>query len=360
MIIGHIERALELARDALGTTWPNPAVGCVIVKNGQIIGEGQTAKGGRPHAEIVALAMAQENASDAEMYVTLEPCCHIGKSGACTDAIIKSGIKEIFIATKDPYKEVAGKGIQVLKEAGIEVHYGLKENEANIINEGFFQVQKKSRPFVTLKLAMSIDGKIATKTGDSKWISNEKSRNYSHKLRKENDAILVGIGTIIKDDPLLNCRLPNYTDVDPVRIILDSHLKISKDSKIIKTADKIPTWIYSTEIQNKETQIKNLNPAEIINCQTTNAGLDLEFILQDLAKRGITRILVEGGSQVATSFLASGLVDRLLVFRAPIIIGNDGIAAISPMNNILLVDAPKLNLKHIQMLDDNILEEYGV
>ena len=293
--------ALRLARRNLGQTWPNPSVGAIIVKDGQIIGQGITAKGGRPHAETQALEQAGEKAKGATLYVTLEPCCHQGQTPPCTDAIIKAGISTVVVACKDPNPLISGLGMELLHQAGITVIEKIGEAEALEINRGFFSVITKKRPYIALKLATSLDGKIATATGASKWITSEKSRFQAQLLRSQYDAIATGIGTVLADDPQLTCRLPGLEGRSPVRVVFDRQGRLSKDSKLMKTKDQWPVWEMASPLSEA---------------------------MEDLANRGITRLLVEAGAKLSTAFLHSGLVDRIYWFRAPLMIGNDGLAAI--------------------------------
>ena len=293
--------ALRLARRDLGQTWPNPSVGAIIVKDGQIIGQGITAKGGRPHAETQALEQAGEKAKGATLYVTLEPCCHQGQTPPCTDAIIKAGISTVVVACKDPNPLISGLGMELLHQAGITVIEKIGEAEALEINRGFFSVITKKRPYIALKLATSLDGKIATATGASKWITSEKSRFQAQLLRSQYDAIATGIGTVLADDPQLTCRLPGLEGRSPVRVVFDRQGRLSKDSKLMKTKDQWPVWEMASPLSEA---------------------------MEDLANRGITRLLVEAGAKLSTAFLQSGLVDRIYWFRAPLMIGNDGLAAI--------------------------------
>ena len=293
--------ALRLARRNLGQTWPNPSVGAIIVKDGQIIGQGITAKGGRPHAETQALEQAGEKAKGATLYVTLEPCCHQGQTPPCTDAILSAGISTVVAACKDPNPLISGLGMELLHQAGITVIEKIGEAEALEINRGFFSAMTKKRPYIALKLATSLDGKIATATGASKWITSEKSRFQAQLLRSHYDAIATGIGTVLADDPQLTCRLPGLEGRSPVRVIFDRQKRLPADSQLAKTADQWPVWAVTAPIAEA---------------------------MEDLAKRGITRVLVEAGAKLSTAFLQSGLVDRIYWFRAPLMIGNDGLAAI--------------------------------
>lgn len=345
-----MEKALRLAQTALGKTAPNPAVGCIIAKNGIIVGQGTTQAGGVPHAEIIALDAAGKNAKEATMYVTLEPCCHQGKSPPCTDTIIQAGIKQVYIATLDPFSKVNGQGIARLKDAGIEVNIGICEPEALQLNEGFFSVIKKKRPFITLKLATSLDSKIATSSRKSQWITGEKARAYVHDLRGTHDAILVGIGTVLTDNPLLTCRSNTTSHPHLVRVVLDSWLRTPPTSKLVQTAEQSPCWIYS----RKDGE---LGHATIISSPDPN-HLTPQHIAEDLANRGITRLLIEGGSKVATSFLKAGLVDNLTWIRAPILIGNDGLDALGPLSVLELSQAPSFIRDHSFMLDNDSVEIY--
>lgn len=294
----YMQRALAQAHTHLGQTWPNPSVGAVIVKNNRIIGEGCTARGGRPHAETQALAQCIEPPGGADMYVSLEPCSHLGQTPPCTDAIIRAGIKRCIVACRDPHPQHGG-GIEKLKTAGIEVIEGILENEARELNRGFFSVVEKGRPFVALKIASSADGKIAG--GPTRWITGEESRQYVHKLRSEFDAILTGIGTVLADDPLLNVRAPGLEHKSPVRVILDRHHRLPDDSEIAKTQEQFPTWILDQP--------------------------DVAAAIQYLSAKGITRVLVEAGQKINSAFMESGLVDRIYWFKAPQTIGEKGLNA---------------------------------
>ena len=283
-----MEIALRLSRRNLGNTAPNPSVGCVLVKGGKIIGRGWTAKGGRPHAETQAINWAGKNAKGATAYVTLEPCCHHGKTPPCTKALIVAGIKRVVVAALDPDKRMCGNGIKELEEAGIEVVVGVGRKEAEEINAGFFLAAKKQRPFVTLKMAVSSDGKIGIK-GKRVQISGEMAGAYSHVLRKTHDAIMVGMNTVLCDDPELTCRLPGLEDCSPIRIVMGNNNCMPKDSKLLKNR-KTKLWI-----------INNRN---------------IEETLKMLAERGVTRLLVEGGAKLSKAVLDQGLVDQLIVIKS--------------------------------------------
>lgn len=348
--IKYMQLALALAKRVVGTTSPNPAVGCVIVKENQIIATGFTQKNGRPHAEQVALSKLSSDAKGACAYVTLEPCCHFGKTNPCSSELIKSGIKRVVIATKDPYYEVDGGGIKQLEDAGVDVVTGVCEKEAIAINCGFFSVQNKNRPYVTVKIATSADGKIALKNGQSKWITGNVARQFSHHLRVKNDAILVGSNTANKDNPSLTCRINGLEDQSPVRIIIGDGFELKKSSNILKNKE-IDAWIVASE--KKNTSLK-----QIICKKNEDRQLDLNDVLQKLAENGITRILVEGGGKTITSLIKQGLVDCLIWIKAPLIIGDDGISAMSDLGFESMDNTLRLKLQKSRKLGDDIMEIY--
>lgn len=296
----YMHLAIELAKKAEGRTSPNPIVGAVVVKDNKIIGKGYHKRSGLPHAEINALRQAGRDAKGATLYVTLEPCDHYGKTPPCTGAIIKEGIKKVVIGMKDPNPINNGKGIKKLKKQGIEVVISEIRNEAESINKPYIKFITKKLPYVTVKVAQSLDGKIATRCGDSKWISSEDSRRYVHGLRSRVDAVMVGANTVIKDNPLLLSKLSN--DKQPVRVIVDGNSKIPANANIFSASDKFPVILASSILgRNKRT--------------------DLVKLLKILAKKNITHILVEGGGELISSFIEKGLADRLLIFIAPKVIG---------------------------------------
>ncbi|MGB9791161.1 MAG: bifunctional diaminohydroxyphosphoribosylaminopyrimidine deaminase/5-amino-6-(5-phosphoribosylamino)uracil reductase RibD [Thermacetogeniaceae bacterium] len=318
----YMERALELAALGRGKTSPNPMVGAVVVLNGRVVGEGYHQKAGTPHAEIHALRQAGERAKNALLYVTLEPCCHYGRTPPCTEAIIRAGVKRVVVAVEDPNPLVAGKGIQALRDAGIEVEVGVLEEKARRLNEAFFKYMQERRPFVTVKAAMSLDGKIATSTGDSKWITGTEAREFVHRLRAESDAIMVGIGTVLADDPLLTVRLAGE-DKKPLRVIVDSNLRIPVHSQIVRTAQDVPTVVASVEGKCDEAKKKELENAgvEVWELPEDNGRVELYSLLEELAKREVLSVLLEGGATLNASALAAGIVDKVIFFYAPKIIG---------------------------------------
>ncbi len=330
----YINYALNLTRKNFGITSPNPIVGCVIVKNNEIISTGVTAQNGRPHAEQIAIDKVFNKADllGSEIYVTLEPCSHFGQTPPCVEAIIKYGFKRVIIATQDPDKRVNGLGIKKLQEAKIEVSCGILEKEAQEINRAFFKSKITGLPFITLKLATSLDGKIATKNFDSKWITSEKSRLFSHHLRSINDAILVGANTVRNDNPNLDCRISGLEDFSPKRVIISNNFDFDANSKIFQNCDKIPTII----LTSKNSSELNIPFVQTILCNEKQGLIDLHDALQKLCATGINSVLVEGGQNIATQFLQQNLVDELIWIRSSKIIGNDGIAAIGDLGFINL------------------------
>ncbi len=327
----YMRRVIKLALRAKGKTSPNPLVGAIVVKDGQIVGEGFHRRAGEPHAEINALKAAGDKAKGGEIYLNLEPCSHTGRTPPCVEALIQSQIKKVFIGMVDPNPLVKGRGIKKLEEAGIEVKTGILEEQCRKLNEVFIKYITTRRPFVILKVAASLDGKIATATGDSRWITNEKSREYVHRLRSEVDAVLVGIGTVEKDDPRLTCRLKNRKGKDPVRIIVDSTLRISPKAKVLNLNSYAPTIIATTERANRE-KIKLIEEkgGRVMTILSRQDKVDLNALMEALGKEEITSVLIEGGSKINTSALEAGIVDKIIFFYAPRIIGGK--------NSLLMVE----------------------
>ncbi|MYL45082.1 bifunctional diaminohydroxyphosphoribosylaminopyrimidine deaminase/5-amino-6-(5-phosphoribosylamino)uracil reductase RibD [Virgibacillus halodenitrificans] len=314
----YMKLALSMALAAKGQTSPNPLVGAVIVKDGFIVGTGAHFKAGTPHAEIHAIHAAGEQAFGADIFVTLEPCSHFGRTAPCADAIIQAGIKRVYIASLDPNPLVAGKGIKKLRKAGIEVETGLLEKEAVELNQPFFHFIKNKQPFVTIKAATSLDGKIAAATGDSKWITSPESRRDVHQLRHEHDAILVGIHTIIQDNPRLTTRLPQGGK-NPIRIILDTHLRIPLEAKVL-TDQAVKTIIYTGKDADSDKMRKISNEfVEVV--QLVSNVISIEDVLKDLGDRNIVTLLVEGGSEIHASFIEENAFQQLIFYMAPKIIG---------------------------------------
>ncbi|MCR9214913.1 MAG: bifunctional diaminohydroxyphosphoribosylaminopyrimidine deaminase/5-amino-6-(5-phosphoribosylamino)uracil reductase RibD [Proteobacteria bacterium] len=356
----HMRTALRLAERGLGQVAPNPAVGCILVKDDHVVGRGWTQPGGRPHAEVVALTQAGAMAGGSTAYVTFEPCSHTGKTGPCAEALIKAGVKRVVSAVEDPDERVSGRGHQMLTDAGIEVSIGLLANEATYLNAGFILTRKANRPLVTIKMATSLDGKIATTTGDSKWITGRISRRYSHMLRASNDAIMVGIGTALVDDPELTCRIPGLEDRSPVRVIADTRLRLPLTSKLVQTAAAAPLWILTIPGNDKD-RVKAFQDlgVTVLEVEPDESGLpNLDLGLALLAERGITRILAEGGSHLLATLIKDELADRLMWFRANKIIGGDGIPVLQSIGLKQLDDAPEIRLLEERRLGEDLLESY--
>jgi diaminohydroxyphosphoribosylaminopyrimidine deaminase/5-amino-6-(5-phosphoribosylamino)uracil reductase len=328
-----MQLALALGRRGQGCTWPNPAVGAVIVKDGVIVGRGWTQAGGRPHAEPEALRRAGEAARGATLYVTLEPCSHFGKSPPCADAVIAAGIKRVVAAIEDPNPEVAGQGHARLRAAGITVDVGLCAAEAAFDHAGHFRRIRDKRPHVILKLAVSPDGKIGAAGGKPVAITGATARNRVHLLRAQSDAILVGIGTVLADDPQLTCRLPGMAARSPVRVVLDQSLRIPASSQIVHSARETPLWVVGSELAEAAAAMRlGAAGAQVIRIPASSAsGLDLPAVLHALAEKGITRLMVEGGSRVAASFVAADLVDEIWLFRGVEEVGRDGVDALDAL-----------------------------
>ena len=337
----YMQLALDLAASAKGKTNPNPLVGAVIVKDGSIVGTGLHRKAGEPHAEVHAFHMAGEHAKDATLYVTLEPCSHFGKTPPCANLVKESGVKRVVVAMQDPNPSVAGRGINLLRDAGIDVEVGVLEAQARRLNERFIHNMLTSRPFVISKFAMTLDGKIATYSGHSQWITGEEARRNVHELRDEVDAILVGIGTVLKDNPALTTRLQERTGKNPIRIVLDRELRTPLDAQIVQT-DAAKTIIVTAEDhQHKASAFESLG-VELLYVPVIDHKLDLHVMLDELYKRGITDLLVEGGGEVNASFLRNGLIQKFLVYVAPKVLG--GRHSITPFkgDDIETIDAAML------------------
>lgn len=340
----YMKMALSLARRGHGRVWPNPAVGCIIVKTGRIIGRGWTQPSGRPHAEIVALAQAGEASYGATAYVTLEPCAHYGKTPPCTEALINAGVVRVVAAMQDSDPRVSGRGFEQLRAAGIDVVTGVCADQAAHDNAGFFLKTDKNRPFVTLKLALSLDGRIATCTGDSQWITGPEARRAVHMLRATHDGVLVGAGTARADDPSLTARDLGLVH-QPVRIIVAQNLSIPQDSILARTAKDVPVWLcHGANAPEAQRYAWRALGAELLLCESDKSRLDPLSTLRELAGKGLTQVFCEGGGQLAASLLAADLVDRLIVHSAGVVIGGDGLAGIAGMGQDVLAHATRLQL----------------
>ena len=353
--------ALTLGRRGQGRSWPNPAVGAVVVKDGVIVGRGWTQPGGRPHAEPEALSRAGEAARGATLYVTLEPCSHIGKSPPCADAIIAAGIARVVSAIEDPNPEVASQGHAKLRAAGISVDIGLAAAEAAHDHAGHFRRIRDKRPHVILKLAVSSDDKIGAAGRKPVAISGEAAKARVHLLRAQSDAILVGIGTVLADDPLLTCRLPGMEARSPVRVVLDRSLRIPGASRLIHSARETPLWVMTSNVSEAPAAMKlGAAGAQVIRVATTSTPprLDLPGVLHALAGKGITRLLVEGGARVASSFVASGLVDEVWLLRGAEAVGADGVAALDALPLTSITQSPAFKLRVSETLEKDTLTIY--
>ena len=314
----YMKLALDLAAKGVGHTSPNPMVVCVVVKDGRIVAEGFHEEFGGYHAERNALSKCDEDVSGADLYVTLEPCCHQGKTPPCTDIIIEKKIGRVFIGAMDPNPLVAGKGAQILRDHGIEVETGILEKECLELNEPFFQYISTGIPYVAMKYAMTMDGKICTYTGDAKWVTGEVARRHVHELRRRYSSIMVGIGTVLVDDPMLNCRIED--GVDPLRVICDSNLRIPLESRIVKTANEVPTLVaYAVGDEEKEKKLRDTG-VDLV-CVNDNGRVGFNMLLDELGKRKIDSVLIEGGGTFHGTVLKSGKVKRLYCYIAPKLIG---------------------------------------
>jgi len=351
--------AVALSRRARGSTWPNPAVGCLLVQAGRIVGQGITAPGGRPHAETQALAMAGPAASGATAYVTLEPCAHHGQTPPCATALIHAGIARVVVAATDPDPRVNGGGIAALRAAGIEVTEGIGAAAAHDILAGFFTRIRHGRPLVTLKLATTLDGRIATASGDSQWITGIAARRAGHALRGQHDAVLVGVGTVLADNPDLTCRIPGYTARPMVRVVADSHLRTPLTARIVATAREHPTWLVHRDGADPARR-QALTQAGVLCLEVPAApsGVDIAALLTALGTQGLTSIFAEGGAQLAAALVRAGTVDRLAWFHAPSLLGGDALAALRPLGIGSIAAMPRFRRVAQRDLGPDLLSEF--
>ena len=387
-----MRRAIELAKKGGGYVHPNPLVGCVVVKDDEIIAEGYHEKYGEFHAERNALTRCQSETKGASLYVTLEPCCHYGKTPPCTEIIIEKGIKKVFVGILDPNPLVAGKGVKILQDAGIEVEVGLCEDEIRELTKVFLKYITTKRPYVIMKTAMTLDGKIAAFTGDSRWVTNDESRKMVHQLRSEMAAVIVGIGTVLADDPMLNVRLEGNPH-QPIRIVVDSNLRIPIDSQLVRTAKEYRTIVANTVIssdrresrpersesfcqrQKNLLQTDEISPlrsasvemtktmrtlesfgVELLECQSNNGHVDINDLMTKLGSKGIDSLLLEGGGTLNAAFLEAGCVDEVWTFIAPKIIGGEGAKTpVSGKGIAKMNDAIQLQNIDIQNINGDIL-----
>jgi len=353
----YMALALNLGRRGLGNAWPNPAVGAVIVKDGVILARGWTQPGGRPHAEVEALRRAKKAAQGATLYVTLEPCSHHGKTPPCADAIIKAGIVRVVSAIDDPNPEVAGAGHRRLIDRGIAVEVGLGEDEARRAHAGHITRVREGRPYVTLKLALAADGKIGLAGRKPIALSGEAARNRVFQLRGQHDAILVGIGSVLSDNPQLTCRLPGLFERSPVRVVLDANLRVPLSLSVVSTVRETPTWVFaSTKPSAIAEEILQQKGCKVFRVKATDGRLHLDEVLKVLAGEGITRLMVEGGATVAASFVAADMVDAAVLVRSDKEIGADGIDALEALPLSALTD--RLQVCGSERLDTDTIETY--
>ena len=352
--------ALALARRGLGRVAPNPAVGCVLVRDGRVVGRGWTQPGGRPHAETEALGRAGAAARGATAYVTLEPCSHRGRTAACAEALVEAGIARCVIAHEDPDRQVSGRGIARLREAGIEVDVGCEAPAAEEVNAGYLMHRQHGRPLVTLKLATTLDGRIATAAGESRWITGEAARSRAHALRARHDAVLVGSGTAVVDDPHLDVRLAGLEGHSPVRVVLDRRLRLPLTHHLVAEAKSFTTWLV-TEERADHARLHAFQEAGVEPIQVTvdpGGRLSVAAALKALGQRGITRLIVEGGAHVAAALLQAGLVDRIAWFRAAAVMGGDGLPAAVGFGVDHVSEAPRFERAAVEPCGPDLLETY--
>lgn len=355
----YMEMALDLARKGQGFTSPNPMVGAVVVKNGKVVGTGYHRAVGRPHAEVNAIDDAGDGAKGAALYVNLEPCNHSGRTPPCTHQILQAGIRRVVVAMKDPNTEVKGGGIDFLKKHGIHVTLGVCEEKAKRLNEIFVKYVSTKRPFVILKCAATLDGWIATRSGDSKWVTNKCSRGFVHEMRHAVDAILVGVNTVHADDPSLTARLDHGQAKDPIRIILDTHLSISADARVLRLKSDSDTILVAGEGVNKEKKTAlEKNGARIIESPTENDLIEMDYLMGQLGELGITSLLIEGGGRVIASALNAEIVDKILFFYAPKILGgDDGISICRGEGPDVMSDCISVRNIAVQRFGDDVMIE---
>jgi diaminohydroxyphosphoribosylaminopyrimidine deaminase / 5-amino-6-(5-phosphoribosylamino)uracil reductase len=343
--------ALREAAKGLGRTSPNPAVGAVLVRNGRVVARGHHARAGGPHAEVVAIRAAGARARGADLYTTLEPCDHYGKTGPCSRAILDAGVRRVFVGSSDPNPLVNGKGIARLRAARVEVVTGVLRDATDAMNAHWFRYIRDRRPYVTLKAAVTLDGRIATRTGDARWVTGEEARRWVHSLRDRVDAVLVGSGTARADDPRLTVRLPGGRGRDPVRVVLDTDLSLPATLKLFRARSAAPTLV-----AHASARARRLGPGvELLRCRRGEGGVDLADLLAKLAGRGITHLLVEGGGRVHARFLEAGLVDRVVVFVAPKLLGGDGVPFLAGKGPSRMAEALRLEDVEVARVGDDIL-----
>lgn len=348
--------ALRHARRGLGRSWPNPCVGAVVFRGGRVLGAGHSQRAGGAHAEVMALAAARRNGRvrGASMAVTLEPCCFTGRTGPCTDALIEAGIARVYVGVRDPHPRVDGRGIRQLRRAGVRLVTGVLEDACREQHRGFFSLCQRGRPFVSLKLASSLDARIATRTGESRWISGPEARRFVHRLRARVDGVMVGSGTALADDPALTARRGERVVHRPVRVLVDSRLRVPLTARLYEDAARAPTWVL-TRTGARGARSRERVGARLLPLPLREGGLDLERGLRALGEAGLTSLLVEGGGELAAALLRLGLVDELLWIQAPMLIGGDGRPALGVLGIDRLADAVRLGPVSRRRLGSDVL-----
>ncbi len=351
----HMAHALALGRRGFGSAWPNPSVGCVLVKDGRIIGRGWTQPGGRPHAERMALEQAGSATKGATAYVTLEPCAHHGKTPPCAEALIAAGVARVVSAIEDPDTRVSGKGFALLRAAGITVETGVLAQNAERDLQGFLLSRREGRPFLTLKLALTLDGRIATASGESQWITGPEARRRVHALRMSHDAVMVGGGTARADDPLLTVR-DMGAPRQPVRVVLSRSLDLPTEGRMAASAKDVPLWLlHSANAPEARQEAWRTTGATLIEVPYENSQIAPRAALEALAQAGLTRVFCEGGGQLAASLMQAGLVDHLIVFSAGAIIGSEGLPGVGGLKLAALADAPRWKLSEVAQVGADVM-----
>lgn len=358
--IAYMRHALRLAARGLGRVAPNPSVGCVIVsRDGDIVGRGFTQPGGRPHAETEALRQAGENARGATAYVTLEPCAHHGKTPPCADALVASGVTRVVAAIVDPDPRVRGQGMKILQTGGVAITEGICAAEARALNAGFLKRIVHGRPLVALKIAQSADGYVADANGNSRWITSEEARRHGHLMRARFDAIMVGIGTVLHDDPLLTCRIAGLEGASPIRVVVDSRLRLPPESQLARTARETPVLVFTASDESAP-QLNEMGVI-IIRVGADDKGRpDIGAVMGELARRGLTRVLVEGGPSLHASLLMRREVDQIHLYRAPLLLGQGAKSATFGYESGGLEAAPRLQLLSRQTFGPDLLESFAL
>jgi diaminohydroxyphosphoribosylaminopyrimidine deaminase/5-amino-6-(5-phosphoribosylamino)uracil reductase len=352
-----MRRALTLARRGIGRTSPNPAVGAIIVKRGKVIGEGWHRKAGGPHAEIEAISAASATLSGSTLYVTLEPCSHFGRTPPCADAVIKAGIRTVVVGMPDPNPLVGGEGIRRLEAAGVEVVTGVLEGECRAINEAYIKHITTGTPLVTIKLASTLDGRIAVSSGESRWITGPEARKLVHRMRSASDAVMVGGATVVKDDPSLTVR--HTRGADPLRVVVDTTFKSPLSSAVFNAGGTAGHTILFTTRAAPAAKVAKAREGgvDVVLLPKGTGGVSLKRVLKELGRRGVTSLLVEGGGRLAASFIGAGLADRLCLFMAPMLIGADGAASVGPLGLKRLSSAPGLEWERVRKIGADIVLE---